>query len=154
MRWSVILWICGLGLLLASCAQPQSGALSPDTRTELDKLADRNIDVREKYFQLSIRLAQIMEETAATENDAAAIGKITEFLSDNDVALSRLSSQFDNWAKHETDEVVVGFITDYNEQTSARKLRQLAPRLHQRFRYEQRYVSQLEELVGFISIRR
>ncbi len=147
----LLFWVT---ILVWGCAGPQSGSLSPDTRTEMDKLADQNIDMREKYYQLSIQLAQIMEETAAIENDAAAIEKLREFLSDNDVALARLSSQFDNWQKHESDENVITFITQYNEQPSARKMRQLAPRLHQRFAYEKGYVRDLEKLVDFISVRR
>lgn len=151
MRIILLITIC---LSVWSCAGPQSGSLSPDVRTELDKLADSSKDYREKYFDLSARLIQIMEEVAAIENDAQAIAKLREYMSDNDVALARLKSQFDGWQKHEDDETVVAFITKYNEQASARRIRVLAPRLHARFAYDDSYVADLEKLIHLISVRR
>ncbi|MEM6346267.1 MAG: hypothetical protein AAF927_20425 [Bacteroidota bacterium] len=151
MRVAIIVGIC---LTVFSCAGPQSGSLSPDVRSELDKLADSSMDYREKYFDLSSRIVQIMEEVAAIENDAQAIEKLREYMSDNDVALKRLKSQFDGWQKHEDDEAVVAFITRYNEQDSARRIRNLAPRLHKRFAYDKSYVADLETLVHLISLRR
>lgn len=151
MRVAIIIGIC---FSILSCADPQSGSLSPDVRTELDRLADSSMDYREKYFDLSSRIVQIMEEVAAIENDAQSIAKLREYMSDNDVALKRLKSQFDGWQKHEDDETVVGFITQYNEQSSARRIRVLAPRLHARFAYDKTYVADLETLVHLISIRR
>lgn len=142
-----------LVMLMWACSDPQSGSLSPDVRSELDRLADARIDYREKYFDLSERIVQIMNEVASIENDAQAIAKLREYLSDNEGALQRLESQFDGWQKHEDDETVVAFITKYNEQASARRIRMLAPRLHRRFAYDQSYVADLERLVHLISIR-
>ncbi|MEL6589102.1 MAG: hypothetical protein AAFQ68_03440 [Bacteroidota bacterium] len=149
-----ILIIFSLAILMWSCAGPQSGSLSPDVRSELDKLADARTDYREKYFDLSERIVQIMNEVASVENDAQAIAKLREYLSDNEGALQRLESQFDGWQKHEDDETVVAFITKYNEQASARRIRVLAPRLHSRFAYDESYVADLERLVHLISIRK
>jgi hypothetical protein len=137
-----------------SCSEPQKGSLSPETRTEMEVLATQNIDLREKYFALSIKIVAIMEEVAAIENDALAIEKVREFISDNGNSLAKVYDQFDNWQKHESDETLIAFITKYNEQPSARRLRQLVPALHNRFRYEPAYVAELEKLVDYISIKR
>ncbi|MFK7925533.1 MAG: hypothetical protein AB8H47_26510 [Bacteroidia bacterium] len=150
MRIAIIIGIC---LSFISCGGPQSGSLSPDVRTELDKLADSSMDYREKYFNLSSRIVQILDEMAAIENDAQSIAKLREYMSDNDVALKRLKNQFDGWQKHEDHETVVTFITKYNEQSSARQIRVLAPRLHSRFAYDKSYVADIETLVHLISVR-
>lgn len=151
MRIAIIIGIC---LSVWSCGVPQSGSLSPDVRTELDKLGDSSMDYREKYFNLSTKVVQVLDEVAAIENDAQAIAKLREYMSDNDVALKRLKSQFNGWQKHEDDETVVAFITKYNEQASARQIRVLAPRLHSRFAYDKSYVADIETLIHLISVRR
>ena len=115
----------GLCLLLLACGNPRKGALSPDARSALDKLADQNLEPKKKYLILARRYVQLLDETAAFSTNAQALAHLEKFNSDNQNALSRLYGQFDGWQRNTNEQDLMLFLMELNEEDFAPKLRRL-----------------------------
>ncbi|GAB4425750.1 MAG: hypothetical protein OHK0039_43520 [Bacteroidia bacterium] len=140
-------------MLWPGCYNPDKGALSPDSRTELDLYAERFIDVEKKYLKVIEKLAQITEEAAAITQDQLAMEHIRKFASDNQRALDRIGTEFDGWQRYTDERSLILFIQLLNDQPSARKLRVLAPQFRERIRYNAAYLAEYDALLGRFDLR-
>lgn len=150
MRPTVILFL----ILLSGCYVPKSGSNSPETRTELDELADENLPMGEKYLILGKVVSTLLDETASISQDAAAATHMEEFLSDNASALRRLGIQLDNWQKHLTEEERLFFIMELLSQPYSTRLKGLTNGLRNRFAGKEPASSHLRELTYILEFRR
>lgn len=138
-----ILLLC----LLMSCGSPRKGALSPESRTELDNFAEGFIDIEKKYLKLAEMMAALLEEAAATPNDEAAMGLVQKFASDNDLAIETIAIEFDGWQKHVNQDDLMQFVGLLINQPSGKKLRRLVPAFRNRISYNDRWVREYDQLI-------
>lgn len=141
-------------LLLSGCYKPQSGSNSPDTRTELDELADQNLPMGEKYLVLGKVVSTLMDETASISQDATAAAHMEEFLSDNESALRRLGIQLDNWQKNLTEEDRLFFVMELLSQPYSTRLKGLTNGLRNRFTGKEPAMTYLKQLIRILEFRR
>lgn len=141
-------------LLLSGCYKPQSGSNSPETRTELDELADQNLPMGEKYLELGKVISTLMDETASIGQDAAASAHMEEFLSDNESALRRLGIQLDNWQKNLTEEDRLFFVMELLSQPYSTRLKGLTNGLRGRFSGKEPASTNLRRLTRILEFRR
>lgn len=141
-------------LFLTSCYKPQSGSNSPETRTELDELADLNLPMGEKYLELGKVVSTLMDETASIAQDAAASAHMEEFLSDNESALRRLGIQLDNWQKNLTEEDRLFFVMELLSQPYSTRLKGLTNGLRNRFSGKEPASTHLRRLTRILEFRR
>ena len=152
--WPLLAWGLLAAGLLAGCYDPRKGALSPDSRTELDTYADQFIDVEKKYLKAAELLAQLLDEAAAMPSDAAAMEHIRKFADDNELALEKIGAAFDGWQRHVNQEDLVAFLQLLNEQPAARRLRVLVPRFRERIAQNAAWRAEFDALVDHFMLKR
>ena len=144
----VSLFILGLTF---GCNTPQKGALSPETRAELDDLAEANISEHDKYFRLAARLAELLEECAAINSEEKAMERLTEFSTENSLALERLYKELDAWQKHLNDEDRMSFVLQLLAQDFTTKLQSIGPAFRNRIDYNDNWIRQYDRLMANLS---
>ena len=143
-----------LSLLLFACGSPRSGALSPESRSELEKFADDFIDIEKKYLKLADMFADLLEEAAATSSDEAAMTLVQKFASDNDLAIDQIAREFDGWQKHVNQDDLMQFVGVLINQPSGQKLRRLVPAFRNRISYNQQWTREFDRLAQKLYVHR
>ena len=141
-------------LLLSSCYTPKSGSNSPEVRTELDELASESLPMEEKYLVLARVITSLLDETAAMPQDAAAIVHLSEFVSDNESALTMLKIQISNWERNLTEEERMLFLMKLLSQPYATRIKGLSNGLKNRFSSQEAAKSNLGILMSTLEFRR
>ncbi|MDX1909494.1 MAG: hypothetical protein SF053_20815 [Bacteroidia bacterium] len=152
-------YIClmGLGLsllFLSACWDPRQGALSAQSRTELDTWAASSLDVQKKYLKLAEKTAMLLQEAVSTPGDDQAMELIRKFAADNDFALRQISDEFDGWVNHTNDDDLMEFIAVLNVQPYSKTLRELEPIFRNRISYNDGYVREFDAFMSKLGIRR
>lgn len=141
-----------LFLLLLACGNPRRGALSPQSRTELEQYALKSTDIQKKYLMMTEKVSQLLSEAVA-KDDATAMAMITKFTADNERALVQIAEDFDGWQRHVEHPELIEFVILLNEQPYTRRLRQLVPAFRRRISYNQAYLRQFDQLIYYFEIR-
>ncbi len=145
---------CGLMLgALTACNDPRRGALSPESRTELEQYAARNTDIQKKYLVMTDKVAQLLAEAAA-KDDATAMAMIRKFTSDNQAALEQIADEFDGWQRHVEHPELIEFVMLLNEQPYTRRLRRLVPAFRRRISYDDALLRDFDRLMWYFDIRK
>lgn len=149
-----IWFILGL-ILLFSCQDPRQGTLSPETRTELDRLADQiHRDTEEKYHFLLGRLADVLQEALNKERDQEMLEHLRKFTRDNELALQTLNQEIDKWYKTLTEEDRNEFLIRMVAEDYNRRLRRLVPRFENRAGNRRSYQQVFDDLFAHVELRR
>lgn len=140
--------------MLWGCNNPRSGVLSPDSRSEMDELADKVIPERDKYFVLADKISLLLEESMAMSDDKLAMEHIREFTSDNDIALERLRKQFDSWFKRMSEEDIGDFQARFLKRKASGQLRTRIPAFRNRIKGNSAHLRDFERLLDYIEFRK
>jgi len=141
-------------LLLVACGGPRGGALSPETRTELDLFSSRDVEIQKKYLFMAEVTAQLLSEAAAQGSDSVAHDMIVKFKEDNRTALHQIAQEFDGWYRYVHHADLMLFLRLLNQQPYAKTLRDIAPAFRRRFSNNRAYLADLEELLGYLEMKR
>lgn len=100
------------------------------------------------------KIALLLEECAAIENDQGAMEHFRDFAADNEFALNALADEFDKWQKNIDDEEKMFFVMKLRAQPFAAKLRRLEPAFRARIAYDKTFVAEYDALLGRLEVRR
>ncbi|MEL6256327.1 MAG: hypothetical protein AAFR87_30265 [Bacteroidota bacterium] len=144
-----------LSFLLQACKDPKSGALSPETRTELDVLADDPYKPpSQKYIELSRVMAKLLDEASAKPGDAAAVAHIVEFTTENDAALDRLYGELDKWQKHMENEDRMLFVMNLMAEKSTTTLQNRSRSFRRRISGNPDWLRQYDQAMSYLDFRK
>lgn len=148
----VIFSLCLLGLYVQSCVNPQRGALSPEVRSELDRLADDPHKKNEqKYIEFSRIMARLLDEASAKPTEAGAIAHITEFATENDAALQRLAVELDKWQKHMSNEDRMFFVMNLMAEKSTEKLQKRGKAFRRRISGNPAWLQEYDRVMSYLN---
>ena len=136
--------------LSSGCKNPKTGALSPEVRSELDSLAEASISAHDKYFKLADRIAELLDEAAASQTEEAAMAKIQEFSTENSLALTRLGNELDVWQKYLNNEDRMFIVMQLQAQDFTTRLNRLGPSFRKRISYNNQWVRQYDKLMSYL----
>lgn len=143
-----------LMLGIVGCEMPKSGSLSAESRTELELLVDSPRSPEHKFYVLADRLARLLNEAMAIENDEAAMAHLREFATKNDLALQALARDIDDWAKVIPDDERTEMILKLMDRDFSAQLRNKVPAFRRRISYNDRYIAEFDRLFGSVSFWR
>jgi predicted small lipoprotein YifL len=143
-------------LTLFACGNPRKGALSPESRTELDQFAEANISIEKKYLKLANKIVDLLDEAAALPDEAAAMELIRKFASDNDMAIQRIAAEFEGWQKHVNHDDQMDFVALLVQQPYGKKLKVLVPAFRNRLKARDNpgWLAEYDAFVGTLAIHR
>ncbi|WNJ18524.1 hypothetical protein [Pontibacter sp. G13] len=154
MRTIAVLALCLMALLTTRCHNPNKGALSEESRTELDRFVDTHASLEKKYWMLADKMAQALEEAAAIPDNAGAMDHLRRFASDNDYAIELISTEFDGWQRHVNDDDLMHFTITLYQQRSGKKLRTLHPAFERRISVDPALHKEYLEWIGVMKLVR
>ena len=145
----------GVLLLVLSCDPPQRNSLSPETRTELDLLAEDNYrETEEKFFIVAEKLAIVLKEAMNKGNANASMEHLRKFASDNQLALDLLKEEIDEWQKIIPEEDRQDFMMRMVTREYIFELQRLDKQFRQRVGNNPTYLTEFEQLMGTIEFRK
>lgn len=153
MKVRIQLILMAVAGIVFSCTNPQKGANSPQARTELNQLAEKDIYVGNKYLRMAEKIALLLEESAGM-SDQAAITHIRDFASDNAYALEEISGEFDAWQKGIDDEEMMFFVMKLRTKEFSTKLRYLVPAFRSRIKDNKEFLAEYDALVSKLEVFR
>lgn len=157
MTKSFIVPIMGIVILtsLVGCYNPRKGALSTETRTELDELSSQvKRETEEKYHILADKIALVLEEALNRKTDEAMIAYTQKFISDNEFALTTLSKEIDEWFKFMNEEDRNRFFMVMLTESYPSRLRRLIPAYRARLDGRPKDLENFEQLLKTIEFRK
>jgi hypothetical protein len=140
--------------LLAACANPRDGALSAKSRSELDQWAESSLDIPQKYLKLAEKTAQLLQEASAQDQDQLAMDMFEKYVSDNDLAIRRITSEFRGWSHYADEDELNDLALQLYSEPYGRRLRELAPAFRQRISYSERWLQTYDAFFDRMAIRR
>ena len=142
-------------MLAMGCDPPQRNSLSPETRTELDMLAEDNYrETEEKFFVVSEKLSVVLEEALNKPNANATMEHLRKFSSDNQLALELLGKEIDEWQKIMPEEDRMDFMMRMVTRDYIFKLRRLDTQFRQRIGNNSAYLNEFQQLMRTIEFRK
>ncbi len=142
-------------LLLIACGNPQKGALSPETRSELDSLYENyRIETEEKYHRLADRMAQLLDEALAKRTDELMMNHLREFHQENEIALHNIEEEIQDWTRNISDDERAGFIMRLNAKPYAETLRKRRKQILRRVRYSKDFQYEYRKLFSILDLSR
>ncbi len=154
MKHGIHILFLSLLVIFASCKNPKRGALSPEERTELERLVDSPRSAEYKFYVLAGKLSKLLDEAMAIENDEAAMAHLREFTVENDLALQTLAEEIDDWAKVIPDDERIEVILKLMDRPFAQQLRTHVPAFRRRIAYNPSYQSDFDALFGKVKFWR
>lgn len=153
MRIVLGLFVCCL--FLFACGEPKKGALSPETRSELDALVDNyHIEPGEKYHRLARRMGQLLNEAYAKRTDEGMMDHLREFNQENETALRILREELQTWLRNLPDNERAKFIIRVNAEDYAEDLRKRRKQFLYRVRNSPDYKREFLTLFGILDLHR
>lgn len=156
MRSFFSIFLIGTILISLSCKRPSKGALSVESRTALDSLADRSIEVEAKYLFVIDTYELLLAEALRIQSDDEAIDHLRIFYEENKSALTRLESEFEGWYRRMEHDERINFFIRYRQLKPNNIVGKRAEALKQRFSNEkssQKYVPEVERLIELIKLK-
>lgn len=152
MRLLSLFLICFL--LFTACKRPKKGALSPEEKSRLERLAESELETEEKFHELGKYIATVMKEALSMDADSLMIAHLQEFSTENKDALEMLSAEIDFWFKYMDEEERTYFIMRLLPMDYAKNLKTYEARFKKRTRHSPEYHKYLDRITRNIEIRK
>ncbi len=141
-------------LALQGCYLPEEGALSQETRTELNSFAASTAEVQKKYIKLMEKMVLLLEEVRDIPENDLAMDRLRKFYADDQYALRQINREINGWYRFASDEDISYFLTAIQAEPNAIKLQSLIPATRQRFSYNLDWEKECNLLLSFLKLHR
>ena len=141
-------------LLLFSCKKVQKGTLSSKAQTQLEVLAERDIETDVKFLEIAKILSKVLEEALAKDDDAAMISHLKDFHEMNEDALRMLTAEIDFWFKYVDNEEKNEFLMRYWPNDFAKSLRSSEAKFFRRTRQRPEYAQHFRRVTRPLEMRK